>query len=207
MTCFINFSNTKPKPKPKSKSKFNANHGFSLIELTIALSVTAILTSIGLPSYDHLMQKQQMSADINRWYRVFNMARHTAIINTKIVTICPSSDALQCSNRWDDGALIFVDDNKNHKFDNAEQLIQVIDKSPNDHKVTWRAFQNRNYLQFQANGFTWAQNGTLRLCNKDPSLKYNRAIIVTRSGRLRLSEDSNGDGVEDDASGNSITCG
>lgn len=180
--------------------------GFSLIELSIALSVVVILTSIGMPSYNDLMQRQQMSTDINRWYRAFNVARHTAIINSSIVTLCPSSDGLKCSSSWEQGALIFVDDNKNHQKDINEQLIQVIDRSPNDHKVTWRAFQKRNYLQFQSNGFTWAQNGTLRVCNKDPSLKYNRAIIVTRSGRLRLSEDLNADGIEDDASGKSITC-
>ncbi|TRX54420.1 GspH/FimT family pseudopilin [Thalassomonas sp. M1454] len=189
-----------------NQTKFNNHAGFSLIELTVALSVTAILTSIGMPSYNDLIKKQQISADINRWYRAFNLARHTAIINSKIVTLCPSDNGEQCTSNWQDGGLIFVDDNKNHLRDFGEQLIQVIAKSSDEHNITWRAFQNRNYLQFQENGFTWAQNGTLRVCNSDTSLKYNRAIIVTRSGRLRLSQDINGDGIEDDASGKSITC-
>ncbi len=180
--------------------------GFNLIELMVTLAIVSALFSISMPSYQDIIAKHQTRAEVNKWLLAFNFARQTAITSGNIVTICPSSDGISCGKNWQDGAIIFIDLNRDHVKDSNELLLQSVSATNNKQIVTWRAFQNRNYLQFQKNGFTWAQNGTLRICFDEVSQQYNRALIVTRAGRIRHSIDSDNDGIQEDASGQPIKC-
>jgi len=36
--------------------------------------------------------------------------------------------------------------------------------------------------------------------------KFARAVVISKTARVKLPKDSDGDGVNDDASGNSLTC-
>lgn len=181
-------------------------NGFQLIELMVSLAIVSSLISLSMPSYKDLIIRQYTRVEVNKWLLAFNFARQTAITSGNIVTVCPSDDGLSCGRNWQSGAIVFIDLNRDHIKDANELLLQTVESVNQQQRVSWRAFQNRPYVQFQKNGFTWAQNGTLRICNDDPSLKYNRALIVTRSGRIRQSTDSNNDGFEEDASGNKISC-
>ena len=180
--------------------------GFSLIEIMVVIAIISILASMTESEFSSLIKKYKIKSEVNKWHLALNLARQSAITSNHIVTLCPSLDGINCGSTWPSGAIIFVDINKNHDRDVNELILQTIEPAEKTHTISWRAFQNRNYVQFQQNGFTWNQNGTLRICNNDPSLKYNRALIVTRSGRIRLSIDSDDDGVEEDAQGNKISC-
>ena len=182
-------------------------NGFSLIELLVTIAIVSILITIAMPSYRSFIQRYHMKTEVDKWLLVLNLARQAAISSGNIVTLCPSSNGHSCSKSWQNGAILFIDNNRDHVRDNTELLLQVVAKVKNKQVITWRAFQNRNYIQFQQNGFTWDQNGTFRVCANEPSLKFNRALIVTRSGRIRLSSDSNGDSVHEDAAGDDISCG
>ncbi len=180
--------------------------GFSLLELLVTIAMVAALFSIAMPSYDDFIKRYKIKAEVNKWLLALNFARQTAITSGNIITLCPSSNKLSCGASWREGAIVFVDLNKNHIKDPNEILLHTFDSSFANQQVSWRAFQNRNYLQFQQNGFTWAQNGTFRICVAASTLQYNRALIVTRSGRIRLSTDVNGDGFHQDSKGAKISC-
>lgn len=180
--------------------------GFSLIELMITIAIMSSLFTIGMPSYHDLIKRYHVKVEVDKWQLALNHARQAAITSGNIITLCPSSNGFSCGKNWHDGAILFVDKNRDHHKDSDEVILEVVEQTNNQQVLTWRAFQNRNYIQFQQNGFTWNQNGTLRVCSADASLKYNRALIVTRSGRIRISTDSDGNGVHEDAAGNDVSC-
>ncbi|WP_371377864.1 GspH/FimT family pseudopilin [Thalassotalea aquiviva] len=180
--------------------------GFTLVELMLTLAIVAIIFKIVVPSFQQLFLQHQVQAESQKWFSAFHLARQTAISQGHIVTLCPSKNGKQCGKSWQQGAIIFVDENRNHLRDDTEQVTQHIAPAIAKFHLSWRAFQNRNYVQFQQNGFTWHQNGTLRLCVNSGVSEFNRALIVTRTGRVRLSRDNDGDGYHEDAKGEQITC-
>ncbi|OUS30395.1 hypothetical protein A9Q98_05230 [Thalassotalea sp. 42_200_T64] len=186
--------------------KKSACLGFSLVELLVTVAIMTSLLSIGMPSYQALIQRHYMKTEVNKWLLALNLARQTAITSGNIVTLCPSSNGISCGKKWTDGAILFIDKNRDHVKDNNELMLQVVAAVQHRQLLTWRAFQNRKYIQFQQNGFTWSQNGTFRICANQTSLKYNRALIVTRSGRIRLSKDHDGNGIHEDAAGKDVSC-
>ncbi|WOH39172.1 GspH/FimT family pseudopilin [Thalassotalea fonticola] len=180
--------------------------GFSLIELMVTIAIMSSLVTIGMPSYHDLIMRYHVKTEVDKWLLALNHARQAAITSGNIITLCPSSNGFSCGKNWHDGAILFIDNNRDHQKDDNEVILKVVEQSKNQQVLTWRAFQNRNYIQFQQNGFTWNQNGTLRICSADPTLKYNRALIVTRSGRIRPSSDSDNNGIHEDAAGDNISC-
>lgn len=181
-------------------------HGLTLMELIIGMAIVAILATGAIPSFYSFFQKFRLDSEVEKWLLGFNLARQSAITSENIVTLCPSSDGKNCSKVWQDGGIVFVDSNFDHQKDADELLLHQIESGKPNFLISWKAFQNRKYIQFQPNGFTWDQNGTLRVCSTDKSLKYNRALIVSRSGRIRMSTDENKDGVHEDSKGDQINC-
>ena len=49
------------------------------------------------------------------------------------------------------------------------------------------------------------ESGNIEVCSTNQAVDYGRQAIVFRSGRIRLSSDSDGDGY-DDAGGTKIEC-
>ncbi|NMP14853.1 GspH/FimT family pseudopilin [Thalassotalea sp. Y01] len=183
-----------------------AINGVTLIELIVAISIIAILSTVALPSIKPLILQKRMMIEVNKWQQGFAFARQAAIRSANVVTLCPSSDGLRCTDNWQQGAMVFADLDGDKSKSTDETVLYRIGASKKGFIATWRSFQNRNYIQFQHNGFTWYQNGTLRLCIEGENQRYNRALIVTRAGRVRASQDNDGDGLHDDASGESIQC-
>lgn len=181
-------------------------HGITLLELIITLAIISIVVTVAIPSFYSLLQRYRVESEVEKWLLGFNLARQAAIASNNIVTLCPSNDGQSCNKVWQDGGIVFIDSNLDHQKDPDELLIHHITSSKPNFLISWKAFQNRKYIQFQSNGFTWEQNGTLRICSMAKSLKYNRALIISRSGRIRNSMDKDNDGIHEDQKGDPIKC-
>lgn len=184
----------------------NINKGFTLIELLIIISIIGILFGIAMPNMYNLITKTKVSSRVNQLSGMLMLAREYAVDKNVVVTLCPSSDGRLCSGDWSLGQILFMDMNRNHKKDDEDQIIKILPKLPEKHKITWRAFQNKNYLQYSPTGFTRSQNGTFRYCVVGNELSFNRALVINRSGRVRSSQDINGDGIHEDREGEPVLC-
>lgn len=71
--------------------------------------------------------------------------------------------------------------------------------------MTWRASLARNYITFDASGFTW-QNGSLTYCPDNGDLRFARAVILSQAGRSYLTLDRDNDGIREDRAGNPLAC-
>ena len=82
--------------------------------------------------------------------------------------------------------IIFLDFNSDGILDLTDQLLKKIDLGNDAGTLDWRSFRRKNYLQFTSEGLTSALNGTLHFCHKKPGKGYDFAIVLARTGRIRV---------------------
>lgn len=179
--------------------------GYTLLELMVTLSIAAILLLVALPSFAHIFKSNDMSATLNQVTSLLNNARYTAISNKNIVTLCPSKDFESCSGTWSDGAIMFNDYDGDRQFNNNDQPLRTWQPSSSNISLSFRAFGYKKSLQWLPTGITNHQNGTFVFCYQNAP-KYSKALIMTKSGRIRVSQDSDNDGIDELASGDPLPC-
>ena len=76
--------------------------GFTLIEVSVALAIAAILVTISVPSYQRFVAKQRVKAATADLHMGLLLARSEAIKRNAVVTLSPAG---QC---WNDGWNVLV---------------------------------------------------------------------------------------------------
>lgn len=84
--------------------------GFSLIELMITIAVLAILLTIGLPSFQSSLRSNRVATASNELMASLNLARTEALRNPNGAAICASADGESCSNDWNAGWIVWIDE-------------------------------------------------------------------------------------------------
>lgn len=102
-----------------------AQGGFTLTELVIAMLVLAIVTAIALPSFTDTLARNRLAAQNNELVAAINLARTLAIQSRSQAGICgANSDATGCAANYDDGFIVWVDENRNGAVD-ADEVRRV----------------------------------------------------------------------------------
>ncbi|MGX5174299.1 GspH/FimT family pseudopilin [Aliikangiella sp. IMCC44653] len=179
--------------------------GFTLIDLMIALSIFVVLFGYAVPKLTLFIEKQATISVLLNLKSSLQYARKMAITNTKKVTLCPSNDGRTCTQNWSKGYLIFFDKDEDRLFNNSDVLLKLNQLNDDNLSLRWRAFGKRDSFQWHQTGITNHQNGTFELCHQLHP-KLSRALIITKSGRIRHSKDSNGDGFHEGATNKKLKC-
>lgn len=110
--------------------------GFSFLELMIALSISAILLAMALPSLQSFVGESEITTTSNNFVHSLQTARSEAIKRAGPVGVCPSlaplADEPSCGgDDYTNGWIVFSDDNGNGSRDNTDQVIlQTGERSP-----------------------------------------------------------------------------
>ncbi len=181
--------------------------GLSLIELLIALALSAVLLRLAIPGFQDLLASQRATAASNAITATVALARTSAIVYRLPVVICPN-DLGRCGGRshWALGGLVFADRNRNRQRDVEEPLFGTLPAFESGARVVWRSFRNRNYLLFLPQGLTDWQNGHFQYCPQGNDPRHARQIIINAQGRTRVAPDSDRDGIREDARGQPLQC-
>jgi len=163
------------------------NQAFTLLELLTAMVIFMVLCGVGLPTYRYLIERSYANTAITQLYHAIYLARSEAVKRNVIVTLCASSDHHRCSNEWGKGYIVFADQRGDGVVDPEDQIIKVFSAIKGKGRLSWRGFPNRNYLQMTPQGFTNYQNGTFSYYPANGDVRYARALLVSQSGRVRLS--------------------
>lgn len=157
--------------------------GMSLIELMITLSVAAVLLSIAAPSMGNLIQENRITAMSNTLVSHLQYARHEAVFRRSHVAACPGDMNQGCAghNRWDQGFIVFVDDNQSGQPDHDDDILRVV--APDDRMLMHSAGRTR--VRFQPHGGAYGTNLTIRVCDQSRRATP-RAVIVSNPGRVRV---------------------
>jgi len=182
----------------------NSLYGFTLLELLVTLSITAILFSISTPSFKEMILESQADSAINHISRLIRLARNIAVTQGTTSTLCPSSDGKKCDGEWKEGVLLFTDKNKNSVVDGKDSVIQFSHPFIEQGDLTLKSL--RNLIQFSAKGTPQGTIGSFIYCPSDNNIQHAKALILSFQGRLRRGYDFNNDGIEEAGNHKNISC-
>lgn len=175
--------------------------GFTLLELLICLAILIIVWTWVVPSSASFLSTARVSAQLNLTNSALRYAKLFAIEHQTSVLACPSEDFLNCSNNWRHNILIFIDKNGDDRFDSNDKLLRHI---PNDGAKVSIVGPNRA-VEFHDNGVT-NSTATFIFCPLNNEARFNRALILSLQGRMRVSQDSDNDGIHEASNGEQLSC-
>ncbi|WOD12125.1 GspH/FimT family pseudopilin [Pseudomonas sp. NyZ704] len=158
------------------------SRGFTLVELLVALVVLGILISIGMPAFGKMIDQQRMDSGLSALTGSLNMARQEAVRRNRPVTLT----AIEAD--WNNGWLMFLDNNRNGQLDAGEKLLRemapdaVLRIDANKPVSLYVRFNGRGETQLLNGGF---QAGTFRFCPLASS-DHGRRLTINQVGRWRV---------------------
>lgn len=175
--------------------------GVTLVELMVTVSIVAIILAFVGPSIQGILIKNRIVAEINETSSLLQYARHHAIDEQAQVVVCPSIDYSVCTTNWNNPKIVFIDEDDNGIRGATEELLVTIAATSAASLMT----NTTNIIKFAETGEANLATEIL-LCHKDGEAKYARSLSVTLQGRVKMSTDSDRNGVNENASGTELSC-
>lgn len=147
--------------------------GFSLIEITIVLSITAIIMVCTVPLYQFLIDRTDSRIESEKLKQAISLARSEAIRLGEPIVICGSHDQQTCADHWYEGYIIRSNDRVLHSFPSKKKG-----------SLYWRGSLRLTYLKFLPTGFLNTQDGTFWYCLSG-KVHPSWALVINHSGRAR----------------------
>lgn len=124
------------------RNQFQALKGVTLIELMATVAIAIILLGVAVPSFQSVIRTNRIASLTNELVAALNLARSEAITRGTTVTLCRTDDpntpidngadprtGPSCSTAagtgWQNGWLLFVDDDRDGTVDAAELRLKV----------------------------------------------------------------------------------
>lgn len=183
--------------------------GFTLIELMIVLAVAAIVLTLGVPSFQGIIERNGLAVQVNDFISSLNYARSEAVKRKQNVVVCRSdttTNPLNCNTgtSYDDGWLIYIDFDRDNSFDvGTDEIVWTHDALKQDMQF-YGTGNIANRIAFSAKGRSVdAITGSFILCkNNDPTKA--RVLVVSNTGRARITA-IGPNGKAEDSSGTELT--
>lgn len=125
-------------------------HGFTLIELMVALSILGILLVVAIPSFAPTLRSNRLFATQTELMSSLALARSEAAKRGIPVSVIPSAPSGTVSgNEWGAGWSVWVDQNANGTVDSGE-VLRAHEASPSGLTI---GVPNSGVIKFDAHGF------------------------------------------------------
>lgn len=153
-------------------------HGVTLTELIVALSIMTIILATGAPSMQTFIVGNRLTSQTNTLLGAFSIARSEAIKRNNLVVVAKTGA------NWEGGWNIFADLNANNTLDADEPELQrygVINLN-----YTIRPVNNFiNRVVYRPDGRT-TSNGHFDICPPSGTADDFREVIIADTGRVRV---------------------
>lgn len=175
--------------------------GVTLLEMMMTIAIVAIVLTVVAPSIQSLLIKNRVVADTNELSSVIQFARNVAIDEQANTVICPSADFQNCSVNWNNPKIVFIDDNNNASRETSEALIVATQQASAENVISGPS----TIISFDGSG---AANNTfsIKLCHSSDTAGYARQLDINLQGRVKLSQDSDQNGIHEDSEGVQLDC-
>jgi type IV fimbrial biogenesis protein FimT len=167
-------------------ARMPTQRAFTAIELMASIAIVCILLAVGVPSFASLIRRQKLTTTANMLFAAVNLARSEAIHRGRRVDLVPAGTRAD----WQDGWLVFIDENNNQRPDAGEIVVQsypAVDRdmrivaSFTDSKVQYVAYSGSGRTRTNASSQT-SQSGNWRLELGEQS----RKVVINFLGRPRV---------------------
>ena len=167
-------------------------HGFSLIELMIALAVAVVLVAMAVPAFSSLMAQNRLAVTTNAARGALMAARQSAVMTGRPVSLCAGNPSSGCSGDWAGGQwLVFRDANHSGDLDAGESVIRHgrlpagddVRLSGNGPLRTALVYMPAGHAERVSGAFG---AGRLRICLARDLSPNARELVISASGRVRL---------------------
>lgn len=172
--------------------------GVTLVELVMTIAIAAILMSVAVPSFHSIMRANRISALTNDISTAFQLARSEAVTRGRLVTVCKSDKVMEASDddvlcnasaSWQDGWLIFVDENRNGIRESTETEILGVGQ-PSIEAATISGDANfASYVSYRADGVSDGASSTDDVGGGKISICLDgeaREVNIGRTGRISI---------------------
>jgi type IV fimbrial biogenesis protein FimT len=148
----------------------------TLVELLFTVLIMAVLTTLAVPSFRDASLSSRLAATANSLHGSIQIARSEAIKANAPITLCTSSDGLECADAgdWDQGWIV---------LDGAGAVLHSEPQQRNSFKVIESGGQIS--LTFQPIGLG-ATAARFTVCREDPVGNQEREVTVTATGSAHV---------------------
>lgn len=168
----------------------------TLIELLVAIALVALITAIGIPSYQSITTSSRMASELNSLVGDLQYARAEAVKRGQNVTVCPSTNGTACAttSAWQGGWIVFPDPNNNQTVDTGETVLRY--QTAFSSADTLVGKNNLQFITFNGTGFSLPASGsadrqiTLNDAANDTSRRS--CVIINSAGHLDVENAGSG---------------
>lgn len=159
------------------------HQGWSLVEIMVVVIVLAILAAGAGPAISGVLNRVTLTATTTDFISAIHLARNTAIRQSDVAVLCPTSDGLVCDPdaEYAGGWLVTTSPSDSEQvlrnWPATRPMLQI--NYPGDQFVRF----GPDGLPRQAGGAFLA--GTARFCLAGEE----RRVILSRNGRVRTTDD------------------
>ena len=166
--------------------KLQPTNGFTMLETLLALSIAAVLLTLGVPAFQNFAARQRMSAAIHTLHSHLALARDAAIRLSAHVIACPGNLQDGCNNGtdWSRGWIVFSDLSGDGQYQPLETVHRI---EAGLEQMVIHGSSGRPNLHFFPNGSAPVSNGSITFCDwRGPA--HARKLVVSNTGRIRRDE-------------------
>lgn len=160
--------------------------GFSVAELLAIVAIVGALLAIGVPSFQSLIHRQRLVTTANALFMAVNLTRSEAIHRGTRVDLVPAGNG----RSWNDGWVIFIDENANQRPDGNETVVFTHDPVARDLSITPRFTDSKvQYIAFNGTGRTRTNANSQTSQSGNWLLELgtqSRKVVINFLGRPRV---------------------
>lgn len=181
--------------------------GLTLLELIIVLVIATQVAWMASANWRSITERTtafRVQTDIST---AFRQARSEAVTKGTITTLCPLDENNRCTAAWDSEVTLFLDPANQKALTPQGRKIKEFKLSPTGNITASNSGPaQRRYFQYNPDGSMKGTIGNLLWCPPSGEEKRAMQARINFGGRLTWAQDSNDDGVREDANGAPLVC-
>ena len=166
------------------------DHGFTLLEALVVLALLGVLVGMAVPAMSQLQARHRLQAQAEGFLDSLVLARSEALRRQLRISLCAQADGGRCDTdgQWEQGWLVFTDENDNGLLDAGEALIESHAALPAGMRLGVTSTV-KSYFSYGSEGRSVSASGafmagTWRFCQASASVGWQ--VVSNALGKPRI---------------------